>query len=66
MGVYGTVGVGNKGVGENLHPTRVLVLWVGGCGRTAACFPGSPRWVSGCVKSWNPSSEWGGVDKRQF
>ena len=26
------MGVGNKGVGENTHPTRVLVLWEGGHG----------------------------------
>jgi hypothetical protein len=31
-------------------PARVLVLWVGRCGRTAGHFPCSPRWASGCVK----------------
>jgi hypothetical protein len=27
LGVWGHGFVGKRGVGENLHPTRVLVLW---------------------------------------
>jgi hypothetical protein len=45
-GVWGH-GCGEKRrVGENLRPARVLVLWVGGCGRTATCFPHGP---GGCL-----------------
>ena len=29
-------------VGENQRPARVPVLWLGGHGRTAACFPRGP------------------------
>jgi hypothetical protein len=45
---------GIKGVEENPSPARVLVLWADGCRRTAACFPCSPGWVSGCEKSLDP------------
>jgi hypothetical protein len=34
---------GIKGVGENLCPARVLVLWAGKHRRTAAHFPRGPR-----------------------
>jgi hypothetical protein len=44
-----------KGVGENLCPTRVPVLWAGGHGRTVARFPCSPGWVSSCGKPRNPA-----------
>jgi hypothetical protein len=58
--VAGQKGVGEKGVGESRSPTRVPVLWVGGCRRTAACFPHGPRWVSGCGKLRTQPA---GVDK---
>jgi hypothetical protein len=44
------------GVGENLHPTRVLVLWVGRPGRPVTCFPQGTGWFYGCLKPRNPSS----------
>jgi hypothetical protein len=53
---------GIKGVGENLHPARVPVLWLGGLRRTAPNprFPNGPGWVSGCGKPLNPSLAGGG------
>ena len=45
--------------GEGL--ARVSVLWAGGHGRTAGCFPLGPGWASGCVKLLIPLS--GVVDK---
>jgi hypothetical protein len=48
---------------ENPHPTRVPVLWAGRHGRTAAHFPRSLRWVSGCVKPLTPARQ--AVDKGQ-
>ena len=57
---FGAVGArGIKGVGENWHSARVLVLWESGGGRSAASFPGSPGWVSGWVKPMDPSSAGG-------
>ena len=43
-----------KGVGENLHPARVPLFWVGRRGRTATRFPRGPGWVSGCGKPLIP------------
>jgi hypothetical protein len=53
-GQCGAMDVGGKR-GENPPPTRVLVVWAGGLGKTAACFPRGPRWVSGCVKPLTPA-----------
>jgi hypothetical protein len=36
------------------------MLWAGRLRKTVACFPHSPRWVSGCGKQRNPSSAGGG------
>ena len=47
---------GRKRMGENPHPARVLVLWVGGHGRTVACFPHGPLWVSGFSASGIPDT----------
>ena len=49
-------------IGERASPPiddqqdRPLVLWAGGQGRTASCFPCGRGCVSGHGKSWNPSS----------
>ena len=51
---------GIKGVGENLHPARVPLFWVGRRGRTATRFPRGPGWVSGCGKPLDHSSAKGG------
>jgi hypothetical protein len=49
------VGVGEEGSRRECpHPTRVPVLWAGRIGRTVRCFPHSPSWASGCMKSLTP------------
>jgi hypothetical protein len=48
----------SRGGGGNPCPARVPVLWAGRCGRTVACFPQGPRWVSCCVKPKTLLSRW--------
>jgi hypothetical protein len=51
----GAVGCGGRGVGRECPClVRVPVLWAGGCGRTARCFPRGPGWAFGCVKPLTP------------
>ena len=50
-------GQGGRGKREwerTRDPSRVLVLWVGGRGRTAGHFPHGPGWASGCVRPLTP------------
>ena len=46
---------GIKGEWEKTTPARVLVLWAGVRGRTAAHFPRGSGWVSGCVNPLAPA-----------
>ena len=57
--LWGRGYVGKRGMGECQRPARVSVLWDGGQGRTAGCFPCSPRWASSWVK---PLTPYGGRD----
>ena len=51
-------------VGERVEWERICVppefpvLWAGGCGMTARCFPHGPGWASGCVKPLTPHGGW--------
>jgi hypothetical protein len=58
--LWGRGYVGKRGMGECQRPARVSVLWDGGQGRTAGCFPCSPRWASSWVKPLTPHSGGGG------
>lgn len=49
-----------KGVGENLSPARVPVLWAGILRSTAASFQRGPGWVSDCGRHRTPArGDWG-------
>ena len=54
--------VGKRKEEESQRSARDPVLWAGGRGRTAGCFPG---WAYGCVKPLTPHSGMVGVDKEQ-